>query len=299
MIQKNTLFGFLAILLWSTTIGVSRSLIEQVGQLAAGASIYLLAGGLGLLFMAVQGKPGGLRQMLHLPRRYLFGCGGLFVAYIVLLNTAVGLAANGSQVVVVGMLNYLWPALSLLFAVKIFAKRVRPWFLAGMALALLGLWLALSGGESLSIGEAFARPEAWAAYGSALVAAVAWALYSNLARKWGGAEADGAVPLFLLASGLLLASLYLLFPGVSHWSPLAGLELVYMAALPGFAAYVLWELAMRRGNMVGVIVASYLTPLLSTLVSVVVLGVRPSPLLWLAAFLLAGGAALSKSAVLD
>ena len=54
------------------------------------------------------------RQIRHLPMRYLFGCGTLFVSYMLLLFLAIGAAQDRQQVLEVGLLNYLWPVLTLL-----------------------------------------------------------------------------------------------------------------------------------------------------------------------------------------
>jgi hypothetical protein len=64
---------------------------------------------------------------LRLPKRYLFGCGALFVSYEVALYLAVGLSVSDQQVLVVGLINYLWPALILLTAIPILRYRARPW----------------------------------------------------------------------------------------------------------------------------------------------------------------------------
>ena len=116
-----TLAGIAAVLLWSTTVAFSRTLSEQMGPFSAGAAVYLLAGLLGLAEMA-RGQS-GFARLFRLPRRYLLGCGALFAAYILLLYAAVGLAHSHAQVLAVGLANYLWPSLTLLFALPIQRRR--------------------------------------------------------------------------------------------------------------------------------------------------------------------------------
>jgi drug/metabolite transporter (DMT)-like permease len=234
--------------------------------------------------------------LLRLPRAYLLGCGGLFVLYNVALYRAVALAANPSQVVVVGLINYLWPGLSLVFALPLLGKKARPFLPLGILVALAGILLSswqpgLDWAAGLS---AAAEPYLWA-----LVAAVSWALYSNLSRRWAGESSTGAVPLFLLVSGLLLGLCRLFTPEQSHWSPQTGLMLAYMAVFPAFLAYSFWDQAVRRGRIILVASLSYLTPLLSTLITVLVLGVPPTPLLGLAALLVFAGAVVCKVSVID
>ena len=54
---------------------------------------------------------------------------------------------------------------------------------------------------------------------------------------------------------------------------------------------------MRRGDIVLVAAASLFTPLLSTLVSTLYLGVRPEPRIWLGCAMIIVGAILCKSQV--
>lgn len=292
---KHTGAGLAAILLWSTTIAFSRSLTEQLGTFTAAALIYLLAGLLGLLVAEIQCR-GAARRMAHLSKPYLWGCGALFAAYMVTLYLSVGLAVNRSQVLVVGLINYLWPGLSLAFSIPILKKKASPWLLVGMLLAFGGVWLATTG----DIGIPDSLPgTGWLPYGFALTAAVCWGLYSNLSRKWGAENDGGAVPLFLLASGLLLGVMRLFTPEISHWSAQTLLELAYMAAFPGMLAYILWDLAMRKGNIILIASLSYLTPLFSTLFSTLILRVMPGAFLWLGALLLVTGATICKFSITD
>jgi drug/metabolite transporter (DMT)-like permease len=289
------MLGLLAILLWSTTIAFSRSLTEQLGTLTAAALIYTTAGLVGLLYTGL--LPGAFTRMRQLPSLYLLGCGALFVAYITALYLAIGASATRVQVLVVGLINYLWPGLSLVFSIPILGRRARPFLPVGIILAFAGVWLASTGEDGLSIRTLLQDQQNLLPYGLALFAAVCWGLYSNLSRRWAGDNDGGAVPLFLLTSGLLLGILRLFNPEVTYWSLPAALELAYMAIFPGMLAYVLWDIAVRKGEIILVASLSYLTPLLSTIFSTIVLDVRPGIALWLGAVLVIVGAVLCKVSI--
>jgi drug/metabolite transporter (DMT)-like permease len=102
-----------------------------------------------------------------------------------------------------------------------------------------------------------------------------------------------------MVSGLVVLPARLAFGESSHWGPRVAGELVYMAVFVTFLAYVFWDHAMRRGNLVLVAALSYLTPLLSTLFSAAYLGVVPGPSIWLACGLVIGGAFTCRAAVID
>ena len=292
----STALGLLAIVCWSTTFAVSRSLAEEIGVLTAGAGMCLGGGVLGCLYIALVERRAA--AVFRLPLAYLLGCGGLLVAYMVCLFLAIGLAASRQQTVEVGIINYLWPGLTLAFAIPILRTKVRWSFFAGLAMAAAGAALA-----PLRLGEysAEALLENLHAnplpYGLALVGAVVWALYSVLSRRWGAGAEGGAVPLFMVAAGAVLAALSFAFPHPAEWTGRVAAELAFMSVFPVMIAYAFWDRAMRRGNVTLVAALSYLTPLLSTALSVLYLRVDLGWNLWLACGLIVAGAAVAQGAV--
>lgn len=295
-INFSTGGGLVAILLWSATIAVVRSLSEQLGPLTAAAAVYLTGGVLGLLRLGVTNNfPGNLRR---LPRKYLLGCGGLFLLYTVLLFLAVGLARGREQALEIALIHYLWPALTVLFSVVLLGQRAGALLTPGTVLGVIGIFLVMTHGTSLSWASVC---DHWqsnpAAYALALTAAAVWALYSNLARCWfPGSGGGGAVEWFIAASGLVLLGLCFCVTEPAAWSLRAMIEVGVLGAITSLA-YAFWEVAMRRGNMLLVAACSYFIPLFSTLVSCAYLKVRPGPKLWIGCLLLVAGSLLSWRSV--
>jgi len=288
--------GVLSIVFWGSTVAFSRNLIEEVGLFTAAAAIY----GTGAVIMAVYlvAKPGAWRALRALPPRYRYGCGGLFVFYAVAIYTAVGSAAGRAQVVEVGIVNYLWPSLTFAFSVPVLRRRADWTLPLGIALAMCGTVLAMSHETALTWsgfrGHVMSNPRA---YGAALAAAVSWALYNNLSRRWASEVHGEAVPAFLGAAAVALLLLRLGTVEESHWSVRAGLELAYLAVFVTVFAYGFWDLAMRKGNIGLVTSCSYFTPLLSTAISSAYLGVELGPQMWLGCLLVMAGAVICHRAV--
>ncbi len=296
-IDRNTFYGLSAILLWSTTVALARSIGEQIGPLTAGASVYLAAGSVFVLH-AVLDKH-FTRRLKNLPPLYLFGCGALFLIYTIALFIGLGLAANRHQAIEVGLVNYLWPALTILLSLFILSKRARFGLIPGTVLAVYGVFVVLTQGSSVSwksFSTNFASNPM--AYGLGLVAAVSWALYSNLARRWAETDGDGAVPLFLLVTGLALLLMRLLHPEQGVYSVRVAAEIVFMGMATALA-YVLWDIAMRKGDVVFVAACSYLTPFFSTVVSCIYLKVVPSQSLLFGCLLIIIGSIMSWRSVDD
>lgn len=287
-----TLLGVAAIMLWSTTIACSRSMTEQLGTLTAAAAAYLAAGAIGCGTLAIRRRL--LGTLRSADRRYLFGCGALLVAYTALLYVAVGFSRTRDQLVAVTVCNYLWPSLTLVFAVPLLGCRIRPWLLAtGSLIAIIGVLLAIGFGDDIH------EPWTWTTHavttGPAVAAAVAWGLYSNLSRRWSRGQDASAMPIFLLAAGVVLALLRTCRTEHPTWSAQAIGEVAYMAVFPTFAAYVCWDIAARRGNLPLLAALSYVTPVLSILASSLYLGLPIQPRQWLAGLMVVAGAGLSHA----
>ena len=175
----NTLSGLGAIILWSTTVGLARSISEQIGPIAAGASVYITGGVLASSFVII--KKNVFREISSIPRIYFFSCGILFIIYSTALFLALGLAQDRYQTLEIGLINYLWPTLTILLALFLLRRKANLWLIPGTILALIGIFFVIIQGEYFSftmfIKNIQNNP---GAYGFGLVAALSWAMYSNL-----------------------------------------------------------------------------------------------------------------------
>jgi drug/metabolite transporter (DMT)-like permease len=294
--RVNTALGLLAIVLWSATVGLARSLAGSIGSLTAGGAVYLIGGiaGCGYL-LALRVRP--REYLTSFAPRYLLGCGALFVLYCFHIYTALGIAKSDTQALEAGLIHYLWPALTLLASVVLLRWRAGVLLGVGLAVATGGVWLAMTHGQTFSfhavLGRLAASPMV---YLCALVAAVCWALYSALSRKWGGEGGAGAVPLFMLATGAVLLSLSIIAGESRQWSQRVVLELIALGIAPNLG-YVFWDRAMRGGDLVLVAACSYFTPLLSIVFACVYLGVLPGWGLWVGCLLVALGAVVCRASI--
>ena len=273
--RKNTLatgLGLVAILLWSTTVPAARSVIEKLGHLFGMSLVFSFSGLLLLITTFIRAK--GFGWMSRLSKKHLIVCGPLFIAYLCLFYLALGLAETRPEAIVVGLINYLWPTMILLFAIPLLGRRPRRLvFAVGSAISLGGIVLAMSV-QAESLGTLIG------ALGTtgipmllALVASVMWGLYSNLAKRYPQTNSSGAVGLFLMVAGLSLLAVAEKQWGGVDWTPKAIGELSYMIVFPASLAYCFWDIAMRDGNIALLGSASNLIPVLATLLAGVYLQV--------------------------
>ena len=287
----------LALLFWGTSIAFTRRVAEEFGAVGGMAVSYAIGGGLGCLWLAASGR---LRRALAMPRSYHLVCGGLMVVYGLCYSGAVGLARDRQTVLEVGILNYLWPAFTMLLSLPILRRRARPWFVPGMLLAVAGAALAVGQADGFSW-RAFARDLLGAnpAHLLACAGALCWGLYSNFNTRLARGTDGEAAPLHLVAMGAGLALLRLTGCETAAWRPTAAgwWYLGATALFPVLLGYLFWDIAMRRGRTDVVVAVSYAGPLLSTLLSALILGIRPGPGIWLACGLVIAGAVICRHAV--
>lgn len=300
-VRSDTIRGFLAVAFWSTTVAVSRDVIQQVGVLPA--AFYLLLGsGILLTLLQLLKSPRDFRRSLQgLPFRYFYRAGIFLILYMITFYLAMGLAESIPALLVVGLLNYLWPVFGYLLAIPVFKTRPRMGLLlSGILAAVAGTILALLSRGDVMAGDlltAFQRNRV--PYGLALTAALFWGLYSNLTRKHQVPGDQAALPLLFVFSSLVVLVVMLVrgeiprFPLPASHLPAFG----YMVVFPTSLAYFFWDRAMKRGNRELVLAVAYLIPLFSTLVTVVYFSADLTVTLLLAAALIIGGAVFSHRSV--
>ena len=163
------------------------------------------------------------------------------------------------------LVNYLWP---------LFIVVLSPVVLPGVALRLPHVLAALLGfgGAAIAIagGRELSGTLAWG-YLPALAAAFIWATYSLLTKRV-AAFPTTAIGLFGLVSGVLSLLCHgLLEPAVAlqprDWGLLAVLGLG-----PLGASFFMWDKALKLGDARHIGILSYITPLASTALLILVSG---------------------------
>jgi drug/metabolite transporter (DMT)-like permease len=247
-LQAN-LYALGAIGLWATlaSLGVSLGHVPP----------FLLTG-LALVIGSIPAWP-LVRQWRVPASTLLLGIYGLFGFHFLLF-----IALRHAPPVEANLVNYLWPLLIVVLA---------PAFLPGLRLRPAHAIAALTGfaGAAIAIlGAPGASAWSWG-YLPALGSAFIWASYSLMTRRV-QAFPTAAIGLFGLVSGLLSL--------LCHWAlePAAVLQgkdwalIVVMGLGPLGAAFFLWDRALKLGDPRQIGILSYLTPLASTLLLIVVSG---------------------------
>ena len=277
-----TLIGFSAVLLWS----LLASLTAASGTMPAFqlTAITFAVGGLSLLLI----RPGSLKAMRQPPKVWLLGVGGLFGYHFLYF-----FALRSAPPVEAGLINYLWPLLIVVFSAFLPGERLKWQHIAGCLLALAGAVLVVTKGRGFTL-EAQYLP----GYLAALCAAVAWASYSVLSRRFASVPSE-AITGFCLVTAVLAAICHFAFEQtvwpatIWQWAAVIGLGLGPV----GLAFYV-WDIGVKQGDIQVLGAASYLTPLLSTLVLILTGYAQYTHLVLVACLLITAGALVAAKDLL-
>jgi len=241
-----------AIVIWATlaSLGVSLKHVPP----------FLLTG-LALVIGSVPSWP-LVRQWRVPPATLALGIYGLF-GYHFLLFIALRLAPP----VEANLVNYLWPLLLVVLA-PLFMQGVtlRPAHIAAALLGFAGAAIAILGAGGGSGSAAWS----WG-YLPALASAFIWASYSLGTRRVRPFP-TAAIGLFGLVSGLLSLLCHALLEAPASLQARDWLLVALMGLGPLGAAFFLWDRALKLGDPRQIGILSYLTPLLSTGLLVLVSG---------------------------
>jgi len=267
--QKATLTGLTAIILWSTMVGLMRSVSEGLGPVGGAALVFTFSG---LLLIFTVGFP----NLRRIRRRYLLAGSALFVSYEICLALALGYAVNRQRAIEVGMVNYLWPSLTILFAMAFNGQKSRWPVLPGILLSLAGVVWVLGGERGLNIDEIISNVRSGPlSYLLAFTGAFIWAAYCTVTAKYAGGQ-NGITLFVLLTAAALWLKFLLADQPPMHFTLPVTLKLLALSAALGLA-YAAWNIGILHGNVTLLATASYFTPVLSSALAALLLS---TPLSW-------------------
>jgi drug/metabolite transporter (DMT)-like permease len=284
--RVNTLQGLGAVLLWGALAALT-TYAGPVPPFQLAAITFAIGALVGVVYAAVSGQ--SLASLRHVPAAaWALGVYGLLAfhaCYFFALQRAPALEAS--------LIIYLWPLLIVLFSgllpTRLGGKRLTLWHVGGALFGLAGSVLVL-----LSKPSQPAVAGQTLGYLMAVAAALIWASYSVASRLF--QEVPSLAVIGSCALSAVGATVLHLLLETTAWPAGAGawIAVVLLGLGPVGLAFYLWDAGMKHGNVQLLGTLAYATPLLSTLLMTTLGLSSASPMIWLAAALIAAGAALAS-----
>ncbi|AOB29648.1 hypothetical protein AKI39_01580 [Bordetella sp. H567] len=261
--NRATLIGLTAVVLWSTIVALIRGVAEAMGPAGGAAMIYTVGF---ILLCTTMGFP----RPRAFPRAYLYVGGVLFVAYELCLALSLGYATSSRQAIEVSLVNYLWPSLTILFAVVFNKHKASALIIPGVLLAFIGVWWAQGGAQGLGLAGTLANVRGNPlSYGLAFAGALIWAAYCTATARMANGK-NGATLFF----GLTALAFWIKYLGgadtAMHLDVSVAVQIALAGAAMGFG-YAAWNVGILHGNIAVLAVASYFIPLFSSALAAVML----------------------------
>ena len=276
--MQANLYALGAIALWASlaSLGVSLTHVPP----------FLLTG-IALLIGSVPAWPLVLRDpsQWRIPLRTLaLGVYGLFAYHFLLF-----IALRHAPPVEANLVNYLWPLFIVVLAPVLLPGVALRWpHVLAAVLGFGGAAIAIVGGRELS------GTLAWG-YLPALAAAFIWATYSLMTKRV-AAFPTTAIGLFGLVSGVLSLLCHVVLEPAVALQPRDWALLAVLGLGPLGASFFMWDKALKLGDARHIGILSYITPLASTALLILVSGRSFSASIALATVMIIGAAIMGMRA---
>lgn len=291
--KKYTLIGLIVIIIWGTSPAFTRTLGISLGAFTA-ASIVNIIGGLLAIGHQMLFR-GGFGSFKGRSKRYWILCGSLFIIYTATSYISVNIV-DSSEVVTLVLVKFLWPLFTLVLTIPMLKQKASRWLVVSVAISLTGIIIAklgmdAAGGLQQIIRVLFSNGPA---YVLGLAVAVSWALYTNFTKLFAEEGKSDGVGIFMLVCGILLGIISIGLEEPRQFSSGIILELLVQSVLVSYLANIGWNLAIKKGNMLVVVLASNFLPIISTAITAWMLHVNMDKNVYLGAVLVVIGTIWSK-----
>ena len=278
--QRPTLVGTTAILMWATLAFLTK-LSGTIPAFQLAAMSFTIAFALGVAVW--QQTDGHWINHLKLPKAlWALGITGLFgyhFFYFVALQNAPAVEAS--------LIAYLWPLFIVFFSALLPGEKLKWFHCIGAIASFIGVGILVTKGQGFTFDTRYTT-----GYLAAFCCAIIWSSYSILSRRFGKIPTH-SVGGFCGATALLSWLCHFLFESTVVPTATECLAILGLGLGPVGLAFFTWDYGVKHGDIKILGVLSYATPLLSTIFLSLFGLANLTGTVWIACFLIVGGALLS------
>ncbi len=280
--RNATLLGFGAVLLWGTLASLTALKSAMVPPFQTTAIAFAIGGLTIVLIALVTGRARAMKPTLASFALAVYGLFGFHALYFAALRLAP--IAEASLIV------SLWALLTVLLSGLLPGHSLRPRHVAGALLGLAAATLLVWN----KIGSLNEFPHAATGFILAFGCALVWSSYSVTSRLIAAVPSESLVlPCFATALLALVCSLvfesWTLPQGALQWT-----ALLVLGVGPVGAAFLIWDIGMKHGNVAYLGVLGYASPVISTTLLIALGLASPSLALAIACALILAAAFVAK-----
>ena len=251
-----TLIGFIAILLWSL-LALFTASSGDIPPFQLAAFTFAIGASIGVSrWLFNPSLISTLRQPFQVWALGVMGLFGYHFAYFTALRNAPPVDAS--------LIAYLWPLFIVLFSALLPGEKLKIHHLIGTFLGLSGAVLIVTKGSFINFQKEYIY-----GYSIAFACALIWSAYSVLSRRFSHISSDVVTGFCLVTALLSLVAHVLLEQTVWPENFLQWLAIVGLGLGPVGLAFYTWDYGVKHGDIQVLGAASYMAPLLSTLILIV------------------------------
>ena len=275
-----TLIGFIAILLWAL-LALFTASSGDIPPFQLAAMTFSIGASIGVSRWFF--KPSSIKALKQPLSVWALGIVGLFgyhFAYFTALRNAPPVDAS--------LIAYLWPLFIVLLSALLPGEKLKLHHIIGALLGLSGAFIIVSKGSLVSFQDEYRY-----GYFMAFFCAVIWSSYSVMSRRFSHISSD-VVTGFCIATAVL-ATLAHVFLEETQWpsDSIQWLAILGLGLGPVGLAFYTWDYGVKHGDIQVLGAASYMAPLLSTLVLVLMGFAEFTLTIGLACILITSGAVVA------
>ncbi|CAM2812044.1 aromatic amino acid DMT transporter YddG [Acinetobacter celticus] len=277
--QIGTSIGILALLLWSTLVGLLRLSTEKFGPLYTVTYVYTFSAI--ILYLSY-----GLPDFKKVSKKFLFISSILFVIFELCFAFSITLAQSSEKSIEMNIIFSLWPTLIILMLTFLKEEKVNFLTIVGVLISFSGIIMINYHPNMNFIDNFYKNPTS---YLLILLASILWAVYCIYTKKQ--SNGTNAISLYFILTAVALWVLTLYTQGFSfpHVNSITSYFLIILNAFFFAMGYLAWNVGIIKGNMPILVMLSYFSPMLSSAFSVIVLHSSLSTNFWYGAIIVTIG----------
>ncbi|MGV8026144.1 MAG: DMT family transporter [Anaerolineaceae bacterium] len=267
--NDKTYMGYITVLLWSMASAFVRSLSEVIGPFTSSFFVYIIGGLLTLLLAPKKERKNPALKDLSKPAIL---SGVIYIIFVFTTYYSIAISKTREISLGVTVVKSLWPLFTLILSIPMLQEK-KKLSLPGLLFSLSGVLVVVLGGskQNVSYSSPFQLVDL-IPFILGFISAISWGLYSNIVKKY---DVDGSiVGVFMVISGLIMGLISLFVVEPADWSLSVIGQILYAAVISIYLATYFWNQSILKGDIHKVTLAANYVPLLSVLVSSLILNVK-------------------------